>query len=91
MERESSQESFVAAEGRDEWALGRGKGETDDSDGLHVAVRKGEETLSGESHVALPFAIVGVLVALLVLEFVPERLGGEAGTGGSAGEGKEEK
>jgi hypothetical protein len=65
------------------WGEGR---ETDDSDGLHVAVRKGEETLSGESHVGLPVAVVALLVALFVLEFVPERLGGETGAGRSAGE-----
>lgn len=53
---------------------------TDDSDGLHVAVRKGEETLSGESHLGMFFAILAVLVTLFVLEFVPERLGGETGT-----------
>lgn len=62
---------------------GRGKRETDDSDGLHIAVRKGEETLSGECHLGLPFAILGVLVTLFVLELVPERLGGETCAGGS--------
>lgn len=64
-------------------AEGRG---TDDSDGLHVAVREGEETLSGERHMGVFFAVVAVLVALLVLELVPEGLGGETRAGGSAGE-----
>lgn len=65
----------------------RAKGrDTDDSDGLHVAVRKCEEALSGERHVGPLLAIVAVLVALFVLELVPERLGGEARAGRSVEE-----
>lgn len=58
----------------------RRKGETDNSDCFHVVVGKGEETLPGERHMALPFTI---LVALFVLEFVPEGLGGETRAGRS--------